>query len=138
MPGENMTELIDRLELRHRPVVTAPDGSKIRELCRVKGGSVAHCTLTAGLVTYAVKHRTVEEIWFVLAGVGKLWQRDEQGREEVIDLSPGLCVTVPLGHAFQFRADAHTNLEMLLATCPPWPSGIEADELIGPWSPTAT
>ena len=129
--------MINRLQLRDRPVVTAPDGSKIRELCRIKGSSVAHCTLSAGLVTRAVEHRTVEEIWFVLAGMGQLWQRDDRGHEEVIDLTPGSCVTVPLGHAFQFRADVRTDLEMLLTTSPPWPGGPEADQLTGLWSPTA-
>ena len=36
----------------------------------LKGGSLAHFELPAGAVSHAVTHRTVEEIWYVVAGRG--------------------------------------------------------------------
>lgn len=41
----------------------APDGSAIRSLLSVRGGSLAYCTLPVGAVSKAVVHQTVEEIW---------------------------------------------------------------------------
>src|SRR5271165_5959763 len=40
----------------------APDGSEVRVLLSLKGGSMAHFRLPAGQVSRAVRHRTVEEI----------------------------------------------------------------------------
>ena len=42
--------------------VLAPDGSQIRFLPQVKGGSMVHCTLPPGAVSLAVTHRTVDEL----------------------------------------------------------------------------
>src|SRR5438309_4198551 len=80
----------------------APDGSEIRLLGAVRGGSVVHCTLPPRRTSRAVRHRTVEEIWYVLGGRGQVWRR--QGtREEVVDVEPGVALTIPLGVYFQFR-----------------------------------
>jgi mannose-6-phosphate isomerase-like protein (cupin superfamily) len=92
--------------LESGPVVTAPDGSKVTPLCRITGlGSFAHFQLEAGEISRAVSHSTVQEIWYVIAGTGKMWRR--QGSEKLPDqsLAPGVCLTIPLGTAFQFRAD---------------------------------
>ena len=51
------------------PDVVAPDGSEVRLLLGLKGGSLAHFQLSPGEVSVAVRHRTVEEIWFFLAGI---------------------------------------------------------------------
>ena len=55
------------------------------------------------MTSSAVVHRTVEEIWFVLAGRGEMWRKQGE-REEIVDLAPGQCLTLPLGTHFQFRA----------------------------------
>jgi mannose-6-phosphate isomerase-like protein (cupin superfamily) len=115
-------------------VVHAPDGSEIRELGRVAGGSLAHCRLPAGSVTIAVRHRTVEEVWYILAGKGKVWRRDESG-EEVVEVEAGVALTIPAGVAFQFRSSAGADLEFVLTTMPPWPGPDEAEPLVGPWEP---
>ena len=47
---------------------TAPDGTAVRLLLSLAGGSMAHFELPAGGVSHAVMHRTVEEIWFVVGG----------------------------------------------------------------------
>ena len=114
---------------------TAPDGTAMRLLLRLAGGSMAHFELPAGAVSHAVTHRTVEEIWFVVSGRGAIWRR--QGDVESIDpLAPGTALTIPLGAAFQFRADADSALAFVAITMPPWPGMDEAVPLQGPWAPT--
>jgi mannose-6-phosphate isomerase-like protein (cupin superfamily) len=117
--------------------VLAPDGSEIRLLGQVRGGSMVHCTLRPGQVTRAVRHRTVEEAWFCIGGSGQLWRRSTEGGEEVVDLTPGTAVTIPLGVEFQFRATGDHPLEIVIATMPPWPGEDEAVAGDGPWQPTS-
>jgi mannose-6-phosphate isomerase-like protein (cupin superfamily) len=57
----------DTLRLPAQPDARAPDGADVRVLLRLAGGSVAHFALGPGQVSRAVTHRTVEEIWYVLA-----------------------------------------------------------------------
>jgi mannose-6-phosphate isomerase-like protein (cupin superfamily) len=57
----------------------APDGSEVRVLLSLAGGSMAHFELPPGRTSKAVAHRTVDEIWFVLSGRGEMWRaQDEQ------------------------------------------------------------
>lgn len=105
--------------------VLAPDGSEIRLLHQIGAVSVVHCRLPAGAVSTPVRHRTVEEIWYFLAGRGQVWRRQDQ-REEVLDVGPGMSLTIPLGTDFQFRAMDEAPLEFLIATTPPWPGEEEA------------
>ncbi|MFN0094383.1 MAG: hypothetical protein ACKVVT_06355, partial [Dehalococcoidia bacterium] len=60
--------------LAEAPVVLAPDGSDVRPLLRLAGGSMAHFTLAPGETSRAVRHRTVEEVWYILAGTGEMWR----------------------------------------------------------------
>ncbi|HEY3190098.1 MAG TPA: hypothetical protein VGJ70_21580, partial [Solirubrobacteraceae bacterium] len=53
----------------------APDGSEIRVLVAVGGGSLCHCTLPPGQTSRAVRHRTVEEMWYCVGGRGEVWRR---------------------------------------------------------------
>ncbi len=103
----------------------APDGSEIRLLHQVDGASVVHCTLPVGAVSIPVKHRSVEEIWYFLAGQGQVW-RAQADREDVLDVRPGISLTIPLGTHFQFRNAGDVPLEFLIATTPPWPGEDEA------------
>ena len=59
---------MDTLRLPHEYTVLAPDGSEIRELVSVNGGSMAHCRLPRGATSMAVKHRAVEEVWYFIQG----------------------------------------------------------------------
>jgi mannose-6-phosphate isomerase-like protein (cupin superfamily) len=114
---------------------TAPDGTAVRLLLSLGGGSMAHFELPAGAVSHAVTHRTVEEIWFVVSGKGSLWRR--QGEVESIEpLGPGTALTIPLGTAFQFRAEVGPPLAFVAITMPPWPGMDEAVPAQGPWPPT--
>ncbi|HKI15421.1 MAG TPA: cupin [Roseiarcus sp.] len=114
---------------------TAPDGTAVRLLLSLRGGSMAHFELPASAVSHAVTHRTVEEIWFVLGGQGRIWRRQD-GQERVDELAPGTSLTIPLGTAFQFRAEAGAPLSFLAITMPPWPGMDEALPAPGPWAPT--
>lgn len=114
----------------------APDGSEVRVLQRMHGGSMAHFRLAPGRIAKAVQHRTVEEMWFVVAGRGEMW-RAQDGREEVVPLVFGTSLTIPLGTAFQFRAANNEPLDVVGCTMPPWPGDDEAYVVAGKWVPTA-
>jgi mannose-6-phosphate isomerase-like protein (cupin superfamily) len=113
----------------------APDGTAVRLLLSLAGGSLAHFELPAGGVSHAVTHRTVEEIWFVVSGRGSIWRRQE-GVERIEPLAPGTALTIPLGTAFQFRAEGDSALSFVAITMPPWPGMEEALPAQGPWTPT--
>ncbi|MBB4944814.1 mannose-6-phosphate isomerase-like protein (cupin superfamily) [Kitasatospora gansuensis] len=115
-----MSERFSTVRLDQAPEITAPDGSAVRPLCVLPGAaSFAQFELTAGQIAKAVSHATVSEVWYVVAGAGEMWRRQD-GREEVTALEPGVCLTIPLGTTFQFRAGA-TGLRVVAATVPPWP-----------------
>jgi mannose-6-phosphate isomerase-like protein (cupin superfamily) len=118
------------LDLPWRADYLAPDGSEIRLLESVPAGGVAHCALPAGATSRAVRHGTVEEIWFVIAGVGEMWR---EGQEEAVHLHAGRCVTIPIGVAFQFRSTGLQTLEILIGTFPQWPGADEAQPAAGLW-----
>src|SRR5579864_7533935 len=122
-------------EVRANYDVLAPDGSEIRLLVQTARGSLVYCTLAPGQVTAAVRHRTVEEVWFCTSGTGELWRRSSQA-EEIVGLVPGLAATIPLGTEFQFRATSAAPLEILITTMPPWPGADEAIAVDGIWQPT--
>jgi mannose-6-phosphate isomerase-like protein (cupin superfamily) len=122
------------LPLPRKPTVQAPDGSDVRVLLTLSGGSMAHFSLAAGLVSLAVEHRTVEEIWYILGGRGEMWRRQGE-REEVTPVAAGLCLTIPLGTRFQFRSFGPEPLTAVAITMPPWPGDGEAVAVDGPWQP---
>lgn len=115
--------------------VVAPDGSDVRVLLGLDGGGMAHFSLAPGRVSGAVRHRTVEEIWYVLSGQGEMWRR-QGAQEEILVLEPGVCLTIPLGTHFQFRATGAQSLCAVAVTMPPWPGEGEAVPVEGPWAPS--
>lgn len=117
------------------PDLLAPDGSEVRILLSLARGSMAHFRLGPGQVAKPVVHRTVEEIWFVVSGRGEIW-RTRGGFEETVPLMPGICLTIPTGTAFQFRAAPDASLGIVGVTMPPWPGPDEAMPAQGPWPPT--
>lgn len=139
--GENPSALIieenpilkfDTQKLPATPDATAPDGSDVRVLLGLQGGGMAHFELQPGQTSKAVAHRTVEEIWFFLAGHGQMWRR-QNGREEVVAVKPNVCLTIPLGTHFQFRALGDEPLAAIAVTMPPWPGADEAYSVEGEW-----
>ena len=117
--------------------VTAPDGSQVTVLLALRGGSMATFTLQPGQVSAAVTHRSVEELWYVVAGRGRMWRRSAT-QESNTPLAPGMCLSVPLGTAFQFRCEGDAPLVAVAVTMPPWPGPNEALPVSGCWAPSAS
>jgi mannose-6-phosphate isomerase-like protein (cupin superfamily) len=113
----------------------APDGSDVRVLLQLGRGGMAHFQLAPGQTSSAVTHRTVEEIWFFLSGRGEMWRR-QAGREEIVPVDFGTCLTIPLGTEFQFRSLGDEPLSAVGVTMPPWPGEGEAGVVHGRWEPT--
>ena len=117
---------------------TAPDGSEIRLLIDgshlAQRASLCEVTLPAGQVSRPVRHQTVEEIWYVLEGRGRVWCSPlEVGDQphETVSVGPGDALTIPTGWRFQFSADAQAPLRFLCYTNPPW-RGPEEAQPAGP------
>lgn len=121
--------------LATNPDAIAPDGSDVRVLLQVRGGGLAHFELAAGQTSVAIRHRSVEEIWYFVGGRGEMW-RQSGGDEEVVPVSTAVCITIPLGTSFQFRSSGEEPLAAIGATIPPWPGAGEALIVSGPWEPT--
>lgn len=125
-------------ETKHLPAprtAVAPDGSEVRVLVRVAGGSMAHFELGPGETSIAVVHKTIEELWYFLSGRGEMW-RKKDGREQVVEVGPDDCLTIPVGTRFQFRSFGPEPLAAVGTTIPPWPGEDEAVETEGHWTPT--
>jgi mannose-6-phosphate isomerase-like protein (cupin superfamily) len=126
-------------ETRHLPMdrgKVARDGSDVRPLLELKGGGMAHFELGPSQTSKAVTHRTVEEIWFFLGGRGQMWRQMNGQRAEIVDVYPGICLTIPLGTRFQFRCYGYEPLSAIGVTIPPWPGDEEATVVTGEWQPT--
>ena len=117
------------------PDAIAPDGSEVRVLCQLSRGGLAAFSLPPGAVAKAVAHHTVEELWYVISGRGRMWRKLGE-EEEVTELGPGLSLSIPTGTHFQFRCDSPEPLVVIGATMPPWPGETEAFHVEGVWLPT--
>jgi mannose-6-phosphate isomerase-like protein (cupin superfamily) len=122
----------DTRRLPVQPDTKAPDGSDVRVLLQLPRGSLAHFTLAPGRTSLAVAHRTVEEIWFFLAGRGEMWRKLGE-QEAIATVDPGVCVTIPAGTHFQFRSLGEEPLSAVAVTMPPWPGEGEAYPVAGKW-----
>ena len=117
------------------PDAIAPDGAEVRVLCGLSRGGLAVSSLRPHAVSKAVAHRTVEEIWYVLSGRGRIWRK--LGQQEAIDeIAAELSLSLPTGTHFQFRCDSPEPLTVLGATMPPWPGEDEAYLVEGVWEAT--
>jgi mannose-6-phosphate isomerase-like protein (cupin superfamily) len=112
----------------------APDGSEVRLLCQVGAGSMAHFTLAPGAVARPVAHRTIEEVWFFVSGKGRMWRKLADD-ETIIEVGPGMSISLPVGTHFQFRCDGAEPLTAVGVSMPPWPGDDEAYAVPGAWPP---
>ena len=145
MSGYDAMPEVPPLGRRSDGVIIAPDGSEVRLLLTDEHGaarcSVVEVTIAAGAASRAVRHRTVEEAWYVIEGEGEVWRCPPDGRAEdtaPMPVSVGDALTIPTGWAFQFRASDTGALRFICVTMPPWPGLDEAVgvEKGGPWPPT--
>lgn len=110
------------------PDAIAPDGSEISYLVSdARRAGLVAVRLPAGDTSRPVRHRTVEEIWYFLAGEGRVWRRSPGGEPLVVAVGPGSVLTIPTGWAFQFEAGPDADLRFLCYTSPPWPGPDEAE-----------
>ena len=118
-------------QLPFGPDVQAPDGSDVRILVGTERGSMAHFKLGPDAVSKAITHRTVDEVWYCVAGSGQMWRRCGEN-EEIVELLVGTSLTIPVGTHFQFRA-GDEGLSAVAVTIPPWPGEDEAVFVEGVW-----
>ena len=118
-------------------VIIAPDGSEVRLLLTDVHGatrcSVVEVTIGAGEISRPVRHRTVEEAWYVLSGAGEVWRCPPAVPADQIlpvRVAAGDCLVIPTGWDFQFRADANSDMRFLCVTMPAWPGMDEAVEVL--------
>lgn len=127
----------------HDADAVAPDGSEIRLLATQAQGatraSLCEVRLGPGAISRPVYHRTVEEIWYVVEGGGRVWRCPPGAQADSVEVKPGDTLVIPTGWQFQFRAAPQTGLRFLCYTIPPWPGPDEAQpaEFGGLGDPTA-
>lgn len=119
-------------QISTEPDAIAPDGSEVRFLATTSRGSMAQFILPAGKISLAVAHRTVEEVWFFTRGQGRMWRKNDEA-EEIVQIYPGLSISIPVGTHFQFRNDGVEPLTAVGTTMPPWPGMEEAYGVAGIW-----
>jgi mannose-6-phosphate isomerase-like protein (cupin superfamily) len=111
----------------------APDGSTVRLLAQGRSGGMAHFELGEGAISAAQQHRTVEEVWYILEGLGQMWRKQEGVDGKIIDLRSGVSMTIPPRTSFQFRNTGRAPLAAIGVTMPPWPGPDEAVAVEGIW-----
>lgn len=122
------------------PDAIAPDGSEIYALGEAppdagaaRTGATPHraslveVRLPPGRTSRPVRHRTVEEMWYVLEGTGRVWRGPPDEPDRFTDVGPGSVLVIPTGWAFQFSAGTGGTLRILCFTSPPWPGEDEAE-----------
>ena len=117
------------------PDAIAPDGSEVRVLCSTSRGSLAHFTMPPHTVSKAMTHRSVEEVWYFVSGQGRMWRRWHD-REEIVDVEPGVAISILVGPHFQFRSLSPEPLTAVGTTMSPRPGEDEAVAVGGVWDPT--
>ena len=76
-----------------------------------------------------MRHRLVEEVWYVLQGRGQVWRCPPSSGPGSVSPAPvemGDALVIPTGWSFQFSAAAGEALRFLCVTIPPWPGEDEA------------
>ena len=114
-------------QLSEHPDDTATDRAEIRKLFATEKASVVHCTLPPKATSVATRLLKTDEVWYFVGGQGEIWLREEyeaEGREEKV--SPGTCLTIPMGVHFQYRNIGEDSLTFLCVTMPAFESN-EAD-----------
>ena len=121
---------------RSAEAIIAPDGSEVRLLLTSEHGatrcSVVDVTIPAGAVSRPVRHRTVEEVWYVVDGEGEVWRCPPDtppSAVEPVSVALGDALTIPTGWSFQFKAGSRAGLGFICVTIPAWPGMDEAEEV---------
>lgn len=129
---EFITKYLGDIEEGSNFFYNAPDGSIIRQFPSGEKGGIAHCILPKQGISKAVKHKTVEELWYCLSGKGKFWRKLNDVEEE-INVSEGMYFTIPVETHFQFKNEKDVDLIFLISTIPVWPGSSEAVPVDDHW-----
>ena len=129
--GDKMTEPVLKSVRSHTPDTLAPDGAEIRVLLdRPQGAtrlSLAEALVKPGERTACVSHRTIEEMWFIVRGVGRFHRLSPDGSaEEAAEVAPGDALLIPTGYRFWVENTGLDELVFLCCGTPPWPGPDEA------------
>ena len=116
------------------PDYTSPDGAEIRLILRpevegVRYHSVCEAVMKAGQVTRPMRHRGVEESWYVLEGEAEVWRCPpgvQPAAGATVRIGPGDALVIPPGFGFQVRVSPGAPLRLLCSNAPPWPGPDEA------------
>ena len=130
--SENMKTLFEFEKLPKAYNHLAPDNSEIRLLPTLEKGGLCHCTLPVGMTSIAVKHKTVDEVWYCLSGYGSIWQ-ENNGEKQIKNFTCGDCFSIPVGNSFQFKNIGSEPLCIIISTMPKWPGADEAIKVDGIW-----
>lgn len=119
----------------------SPDGAEIRLILRPElEGTVNHSVCEAvfrpGQVSRAMRHRNVEESWYVIEGEADVWRKPPEGDGAVTRIGPGEALDIPPGFGFQVRVVGPARLRMICSTAPPWPGPDEAIPIKGGLGPS--
>lgn len=112
----------------------SPDGSEIRLLVRGTAGEIAHVTLPPHATSAAVRHASVEELWYTIEGEGEVWRKGDDETDKVVLVKAGTSFNIPVGTHFQFRNTGDVALCFVICTMPPWPGPDEAVRVSDYWS----
>ncbi len=96
---------------------TTKDGSQIRELLAYRNSSIrkqslAEARVPPGVTTAAHYHRQTEEIYYVLAGRGRM-----RINEETTEVTAGDAIAIPPGAEHQITNTGDQELVFLCCCC---------------------
>ena len=111
---------MDIRNLANVPAFITKDGSQIRELLAYRNScitkqSLAEARIAVGATTTPHFHPQTEEIYYILAGRGRM----RLGTEEQI-VGPGDAIAIPPGSRHQLRNTGAEPLRLLCCCAPPY------------------
>jgi mannose-6-phosphate isomerase-like protein (cupin superfamily) len=97
----------------------SPSGkTEIRMLPNLESGEVTHATLAPHETSTAAHLDELGEFFYVVSGTGEIW-RSDGAQQEVVELRPRRCVSIPAGAFFPYRSKDQP-LVFPVAVAPRW------------------
>ena len=109
---------MDVVNLAEAEPFTTMDGSEIRELLAhrnsgIRNQSLAEARVAPGATTAAHYHPNTEEIYYILAGTGRMWIDDEER-----DVKAGDAISIPPGKVHKITNVGSIPLTFLCCCAP--------------------